>query len=404
MKRYPWAAVLFVLGAVAIAYLPISHGPVAGRTPFDNTQGRRPGDDPAVAVKLSAAEQGPISYVLTARGPLLPAAETTVVSPMAGRVELISVAAGERVAAGQTVATLDRTGQRRRVAEEEAAVGAAEAMLREREAQFADAEKQVENARAFRLKDFISTQELESAETKARATGAERDLALAQLAQKQATLAQSRYLLSLAVVVAPFDGVVVRRLVEPGAVVAPATPILTLYGKGNRTMALKIAVSIPERDASLARVGMAATLDGIDALPGRAFDGKVARLHSFDRAQDRPLSPPDSSGRALVAEVHAADPQQLLKPGMLARVSLVLGEHREAVLIPSEAIVEEEEGEQGKFFVFAVADGRAKKIAVTTGWSQNGLTEIVNGLAAGEKIIVSGQQRLSPGISVRVSE
>ena len=195
--------------------------------------------------------------------------------------------------------------------------------------------------------------------------------------------------MSLAVVVAPFDGVVARRLVEPGAVVAPSTPILTLALPGP----LKIDVSVPERDADLARAGMAARLD-LETYPGRVFDGKVARL----------ISSPDSSGGALVAEVHVANPERLLKPGMAARVSVALGGKPDAVLVPSAAVVEEEERGAVKKFVFTVADGKAKKIAVTTGRTENGRTEIAHGLAAGEKVVVSGHQRLSPEMRVRIVE
>ena len=94
------------------------------------------------------------------------------------------------------------------------------------------------------------------------------------------------------------------------------------------------------------------------------------------------------------------NPQQTLKPGMFARVSVVLAEHRDALLVPSEALVEEE-GELKKY-IYKVADGKAKRVAVGTGWTENNLTEITTGVREGEKIVVSGQQRLRPETKVRV--
>ena len=380
MTRYILLVGLIALAGAIVGYRELSQG-LGKKTESRSQVGRE------IPVKLAAVKKGPISYVLNTSGDVAPLMQVEVVSRIAGYVERIHFEIGDKVAVGQVVATVDQREQRHRVEEDEAAVKVAEATVREKESQLADAEKQLERAKVLRQKDFISTQELDTTETRVHTAKAQRDLAQAQLAQRQATLAQSRYLLSLTGIVAPFSGVVTRRLIDPGAYVTSTSSILTLAIPDP----LKVNVMISEKDVSLARVGMKAKLE-LDAFPGRAFEGTIARLNSAL----------DVASRTLTAEVHVPNPQQVLKPGMFARVTLVLAEHKDAVLVPTEAVVEEE-GE-GQKAVYTVAEGKAQKVAVTTGWTQNGLSEVTQGLKGGENIVVSGQQRLRHQAKVSVVE
>lgn len=378
MKRYLWIAVILVLAGAVIGYRELSQG--LGKKPD-----RRSAVSREIPVKLTTVKKGPIAYILNTSGDVLPLMQVDVVSRVSGYVERIHFEIGDRVTAGQVVAMVDQREQRHRVAEDEAAVKVAEATLREKESQLADAEKQAERARLLRQRDFISSQELDTAETKAHTAKAQRELAQAQLAQREAALAQARYQLGLTHIVAPFNGVVTRRLIDPGAHVSTSTPILTIAVPDP----LKVILNIPEKDVSLVRVGMVTKLE-IDAFAGRVFEGKIARLNSAL----------DPSSRTLMAEVHVPNRDQLLKPGMFARVSLVLAESKDSLLVPVEAVVEEE----GKGYVYSVVDGKAKQRSVTRGWTQNSFVAITRGLEEGEQIVVAGQHRLKPGMKVRVLE
>lgn len=378
MKRVVWIVlILAVLGAV-VGYRELSQG--LGKKPDAGSTVSR-----EVPVKLAAVKKGPISYILSTSGDVLPLRQVDLVSRISGYVERIHFEMGDQVAAGAVVATIEPKEQHHRVEEDEANVKVAEATLREKESQLAQAEKQVERARLLRQKDFISSQELDEAETRANTARAQKELAQAQLAQREAALAQSRYQLGLTRVTAPFSGVVTRRLVDPGAYVSSSTPIVTTAVPDP----LKAIVNIPEKDVNLVRIGMVARLE-INPFPGRVFEGRVARLNSAL----------DAASRTLMAEVHVPNSQQLIKPGMFARVSLVLGEHKDSLLVPEEAVVEEE----GRYFVYSVADGEAKRKAVAKGWSQDGFIEVTKGLEGGERIVVAGQYRLRPGTKIRVLE
>jgi multidrug efflux pump subunit AcrA (membrane-fusion protein) len=83
---------------------------------------------------------------------------------------------------------------------------------------------------------------------------------------------------------------------------------------------------------------------------------------------------------------------------MFARVSLVLGEHKDSLVVPVEAVLEEE----GKHFVYTVEGGRAKKIAVKAGWLQESLREVLEGVEEGKQVVIAGQHRLKNGTRVRV--
>jgi len=378
MRRYLWIGLIMALLVAVVGYRELTSG-------LGKKAERRSGVSREVAVKLAPVKKGPIAYILSTSGDVLPLRQVDVVPRVSGYLERVYFEMGDRVASGQVVATVDQKEQLHRVEENEAAVKVAEATVQEKESELIDAEKQLERARFLRQKDFISSQELDTAETKAHIAKAQRELAQAQLAQRKAALAQSRYQLELTRVVAPFSGVVTRRMVDPGAYVSTSTPIVTLAVPDP----LKVIVNIPEKDVNLVRVGMVARLES-DAFPGRVFEGRIARLNSAL----------DASSRTLMAEVHVPNSRLLLKPGMFARVSLVLAESKDSLLVPAEAVVEDE----GRHFVYSVADGAARQRVVTKGWTQNSVVAITKGLEEGEEIVVAGQHRLKPGIKVRVLE
>jgi membrane fusion protein, multidrug efflux system len=165
--------------------------------------------------------------------------------------------------------------------------------------------------------------------------------------------------------------------------VSSSNPILTIAVPDP----LKAMVNIPESDVSMLRVGTPARLE-IDAYPARTFEGKIVRLNSALEA----------SSRTLIVEIEVPNKDQLLKPGMFARVSLVLGEHKDSLLVPDEAVMNEE----GRHFVYTVEEGRAKKLAVKAGWLQDSQREILEGIDEGKQIVVAGQHRLKNGTRVRV--
>jgi membrane fusion protein (multidrug efflux system) len=143
---------------------------------------------------------------------------------------------------------------------------------------------------------------------------------------------------------------------------------------------------VEERHVSLVRVGSVARVSG-DAYPGRVFEARATRtVHALD-----PRS------RTLGVEMEIANRDHRLKPGMYARVELVIDHHPGALLVPGDAIFTENEAA----VVFVVRDGVVGRRPVATGVNEGTLVEVTRGLAGDEQVIVDGKELVREGQKVR---
>jgi membrane fusion protein (multidrug efflux system) len=106
----------------------------------------------------------------------------------------------------------------------------------------------------------------------------------------------------------------------------------------------------------------------------------------------------DAAGRAVVIRAQVSNADASLRPGMFARVRLITSETADSLVVPEQALVPQ----GSEQFAFKVVDGRAVRVKVDVGQRREGTVEIVNGLAAGEVVVVAGQQRLRDGVPVAV--
>jgi len=124
-----------------------------------------------------------------------------------------------------------------------------------------------------------------------------------------------------------------------------------------------------------------------DAYPDRTFEAKATRIvHALD-----PRS------RTLGFEMEIKNPDHLLKPGMYARVELVIDHHPGAILVPGEAITMENDVP----VVTLVQNGVVSRRTVTTGVAQGTLVEVTKGLGGGESLVVEGKELVREGQKVR---
>ena len=210
---------------------------------------------------------------------------------------------------------------------------------------------------------------------------------LSKIKQAEAALDRLRTLMAYAEIKAPFSGVVTARFVDPGALIQAATtsrdvqPIITVASMDR----LRLFLDVPESEVPLVQVGDAAVVT-VDALPGKKFEGKVTRFATA-------LKP---STRTMKTEIDIPNPQRLLRPGMYARVTLLLEVRPEAISIPVEALQVEGDRE----FVYCVVDSIARKVEVGTGLSDGIRIEVTKGLDGSENVVVAARGSLTEGRKV----
>ena len=150
---------------------------------------------------------------------------------------------------------------------------------------------------------------------------------------------------------------------------------------------VKVSVSILEKDLPLVHLGTRAIMT-VDAFPDKEFTGVVARMSEAI----------DLSTRTMAAEIDVPNGTSLLRPGMYAKIVLIVAERPDQITVPTEALLKEDAG----YSVFTVSGGIAHRVPVSIGEEQGGKTEIRSGLKGDEDIIVLGQTLVKDGGAVTI--
>lgn len=309
---------------------------------------------PAMPVEGVTVSARPLDQVVDAVGSLV-ANETVVIRPeVAGRVARFGFTEGQPVKAGAVLVQLDDSVQAAQLARAKATLALAQS----------DYQRRTE----LLQKQLISQTEFDQ-------TASQLKVAQADVALAEAQLGKMR-------VKAPFDAVIGVRSVSPGAMVQAGQDLVTLVD----VHPIKIDFRIPERYLSQVRVQQEVQLT-LDALPGRQFTGKVFAI-------DPQI---DEKGRSLILRAQVPNPKAELKPGLFARVALVLASKANALLVPEQALVPNADGSRT---LYKIVDGKVAITPVKTGVRRNGEVEITDGLAAGDAVITAGHMKLQPGMPV----
>lgn len=311
--------------------------------------------DRALPVKVATVRTETLTDAVTAVGTLL-ANESVMIRPeIDGRIEAIHFQEGQLVRKGDRLVSLD-------AAEVEAQLTSAIAAANLNRSRLKRSEELFE-------KKFISAQALDEARE--------------NLNQTNAREAEVRARLAKTLIRAPFEGVTGLRQVSPGAYARAGQDVARLEGIGT----LKLDFRVPEAYLRQIRNGQSVMVT-VDAYAGENFSGTIYAIEpSVDEAT-----------RTVLLRARLPNPGVRLKPGMFARVSLVLAQRENALVVPEQAIVPRGDGR----FVFRVVDGRAVLTKVETGLRRPGEVEVTAGLEAGQAIVADGQLRLRDGAAVSV--
>jgi RND family efflux transporter MFP subunit len=299
---------------------------------------------------------GSLAREVTVAGRLEPLRTVGVNAQLPGALLSVRVEEGDRVSAGQVLAEVDAREIAAQVRGAEAALGLAEATLERSE-------------RLWRERIIIAAEY-------------ERDRAA--LVAAQASLDQLRTRLGYASVRAPMAGVITEKRVERGDVVQGQT---RLFSVADVSM-LVVRVHVSELDVAGVSVGDAADVT-VDARGAARYRGTVRRV--FPAA--------DTTTRMVPVEVALAGAAvRQLKPGFMARVTFQLGERPSVLLAPARAVV----GPANSRAVFVVRGDRVERRGVRVGQTSGGRVEVLEGLAAGDSVVVAGMEVVRDGGQVRV--
>lgn len=261
-----------------------------------------------------------------------------------------------------------------------------QASSQEQAAEAAATKAKLDFDRATRLFDAqsITKPEMDSAR-------AQYDSSQAEVRAARAVASESQVALGDTSLVAPFDGDIVKKSVDLGAFVGPGIPVFTLVN----TDIVKIIVGVPDFTVRSIKLGQSVDVD-IDAFPSRKFPAHISRL----------ASAADPVTKNFDVEIAIANPEHLLKPGMIGSLRIAdekIPEQPASMRVPLSAIVQTPGGSYGVFLISqsglgTVAHLRTIDIGPVAGTD----VTVKGGLAAGDEIITTGGNLLKDGQRVEV--
>jgi multidrug efflux system membrane fusion protein len=320
---------------------------------------------PPTPVAAAPAQSGPLPQFLGGIGTVTAIRQVDVSPEVEGRVVEILFEPGAAVGQGQPLVQLNDAPERADLASFRAQVALAEANL--------------QRTQRLARSDF--------------ATQATLDQNQALLDQARAGIARTEALIAQKLIKAPFAGQLGIRQVELGQHVEPETELVTLTDLDR----LYVNFTVPEQARAAVQAGQPVEIT-VDAYPDRRFEARLTTVEPQI----------DPATRTIKLQATMANPDRLLLPGMFANARIVLPPHPDVVTVPETAVTHTLYGDS----VFVVRqegtdkDGnplrKAVQTFVRTGEVVNGRVAVLEGVAAGDLVVASGQLKLQSGAPVRV--
>lgn len=285
--------------------------------------------------------------------------ESVVLRPeVSGRIAAIRFRDGQAVERGEVLVELDAAVQR--------------AELQQARANLTLAESNFGRTQDLFARKFVSQSSLDTAR-------AQLEVARAGVALAQARLERMQ-------IRAPFDAVVGIRSVSPGDFVKDGDALINLEDIAT----LKVDFRLPEQYLDRVRRGQVVEVSS-DVLPGERFNAVVDAVD--------PLV--DAQGRAVRLRANLDNPDGRLRPGVFARVRVILAERSGVLVVPEAALVPAPGNVQ---YVYQVVDDTVRRVDVRTGVRRNAVVEITEGLSAGAVVVTAGQLKLRDGAQVTLAD
>ena len=326
--------------------------------------------DFAVSVKVAPVVRSGIRSTIHAVGTVKAINQAKTSAKIPGKVEKILVDEGGTVSAGHTLLSLEKTDLILTVRQAKAAVGMAEANLSKATTAWERAQELLEKGIASKEQYDFAKSAFEMAE--------------ASVSQAKADYGLARHQLENADVTTMFGGTVLQKYVDIGERVAPGQPLFEVA----QIDPVEIKVGVSDRRFSELKLGQPSTIK-VDGYPRLSFTGEVKKI--------QPIIDPTT--RTFKVTIGVANPEELLKPGMFARVEIELDYHPDALVMPKAATLEEE----GKYFAVAVRNDRAHRAEIVLGFRDGNRIEVLSGLSEGDQVVLEGAYALAQDAPLQIS-
>lgn len=328
-----------------------------------------------------------LDIIIPLPGELQPYEEVRIFPKVSGFVKWIGVDRGSVVKQGQLLAVLIAPEIVAQKSEAEAKVLSAENQRIAAEAKLAADESSWERLKeAAHTPGVISDEELEVAE-KAAAADRARVIALRNTADAaRANLRSAEEMESYLRITAPFDGVVTKRNVHPGALVGPGGGSGTQPSmmRIEQVAHLRLIVAVPEVYVAGIQKGEKINFT-VPAFPGRTFNGTVARLADSI----------DVSTRTMPVEMDVWNPALELHSGMFPSILWPVRRTSTTLFVPQSAVGRNME----QSYVVCIRDGKVEQVSIKTGAVMNGLTEVFGTLQEGNEVALHPSDELRSGMA-----
>lgn len=321
----------------------------------------------AIPVKTEAVAMRQIKDDVILTGTIAPDKVVNVASKLGGRLLTASYKEGDRVAAGQLLASVEAI-------ENDHSVQNAQFSVSSATASYENARLNYERNQKLFEAGLISQQVLDGAKLSY-------DTALNAKKQAENGLSLARSQDNYANVYSPVSGVILKKFFEVGSLASG--PIYSVGAIGQ----VKVQINADEKLLTFLKVGQPVTFT-VDSWPDQTFQGKIANIQPQV----------DTATRTVLVEIAAANGDRKLFPGMFAKVVITRRAADNVPAAPLEALLNDAGGQ----YVYVVANGKAVKRAVQTGLADETQIEIVSGLQEGDQIIVAGQHTVVENSPVEV--
>lgn len=361
---------------------------------------------PTVAV--ARAEPADLSHSMVLTAEFKPYQEVDVMAKVAGFVKNINVDIGDRVRAGQLLATLEVPEMRDDLNRAEAGTASAQSDVTHSKdevtrdqaaAQIAElyynrlatvakqqpgllAQQEIDNAQSKALEAEAKVSEAESAVAEARE----------QVGVNQADVDKNRTLMDYTRVVAPFTGVITKRYADVGSMIQAATASQTQampLVRISENQLLRLILPVPESAVPSVHVGQQVEVN-VPTLH-RSFPGRVVRFEDKLSLETRTMN----------TEVDVPNPDLLLIPGMYAEVDLTLQKHNDVLAVPVTAVDVSGTNSSAGHVLMVTPEGQIERRKVALGLETASKVEVRSGLEAGDMVVIGSRAALEPGDHVQ---